>query len=103
MPRQFRKKGILFSLAYFAVSIFPSIPLEPKPGATRIPFKPLNLSTTFFSVISFGMNIFYVNFTFIHSTAVNKRFRNRFYKHQEVQHIFRPADFNRVLRILEFG
>jgi hypothetical protein len=40
MPRQIPKNGILFSLAYFAAFILPSIPRSPNPGAIRIPSNP---------------------------------------------------------------
>ena len=42
IPKQIPRYGILFSLAYSAVVIMPSIPLCPKPPGTKIastPFK----------------------------------------------------------------
>ena len=40
IPKQIPKKGMLFSRACRTASIFPSIPRDPNPGATRIPSKP---------------------------------------------------------------
>jgi hypothetical protein len=37
MPKQIPKNGILFSLAYLIASIFPSVPLFPKPPGIKIP------------------------------------------------------------------
>lgn len=42
----YAKKGILFSRVYFDASILPSIPLSPKPGAIKIPFKSFKSSFT---------------------------------------------------------
>ena len=36
-PRQMPRNGTLFSLAYFAVRILPSVPRSPNPPGTRIP------------------------------------------------------------------
>lgn len=36
-PKQIPKKGILFSRAYFATLILPSVPRDPKPPGTKIP------------------------------------------------------------------
>ena len=44
MPKQIPKKGTPFVRAYWMVSILPSTPLEPKPGATMIPSRPANFS-----------------------------------------------------------
>ena len=50
IPKQIPKKGMLFSLAYFTALIFPSIPLSPKPGATKIPFTPSSFFAAFLGV-----------------------------------------------------
>ena len=52
IPRQIPKNGMLFSLKCLIVAIFPSIPLSPKPGATRTPFSPANFSAALVLLIS---------------------------------------------------
>ena len=44
-PHHIPKKGILFSRAYLHEIIFPSEPLDPKPGSNKIPFISLNASS----------------------------------------------------------
>jgi CTP synthase len=50
-PKQIPRKGTLFSLAYLHEIIFPSDPLDPKPGKSRIPsilLKAFSASESFF-------------------------------------------------------
>ena len=54
-PKQTPRYGILFTLAYSAAFIFPSIPLIPKPPGTRIPSEFFRLfhASVYFSTLSF--------------------------------------------------
>src|SRR5690348_16874022 len=52
MQKQMPKKGSLFSRAYFTAIIFPSIPRNPKPGATSNPSSPCSFSETFSGVMN---------------------------------------------------
>ena len=56
IPRQIPKYGTLFSLAYLAAFIIPSIPRLPKPPGTIIPSASLSISPVFSSV-SFSLSI----------------------------------------------
>ena len=52
MPRQRPRYGILFSRAYCAARIFPSMPRSPNPPGTRMPPRPFNI----FSAPSFSIS-----------------------------------------------
>jgi len=82
-----------------AVNIFPSIPLDPKPGQTSIPLKPLNLSVTFFSVYLLN-EIYSTSISHSLCTAMYKRFGYWFYA-SEVRQSYRLIDF--WLNVLDFS
>ena len=51
MPRQIPRKGIWFSLANLIASIFPLMPLFPKPPGIKIPEADLSKSDTFLELM----------------------------------------------------
>jgi len=98
--KAYTKKWNIILRANFTVNIFPSIPLDPKPGATTIPLSPLSLSATFFSVISSEwMNSRSTRHSFAH--RCEWRILLSIYKHPEVPHIFLQDDLNRISGILQ--
>ena len=46
MPKQIPRYGILFSRAYLAALILPSVPRSPKPPGTNTAWKPDSVSVT---------------------------------------------------------
>ena len=67
MPKHIPKNGILFSLAYLIVSIFPSTPLLPNPPGTIIPCNPDSFSFAVSELIDSES----INFIFIFTLFAN--------------------------------